>query len=214
MSRGFSPQRDRGHCLVYRSVLNTIVGQFAMQKEVISGAYLVLIVASLFLPIFAYEKPQQRKFAAQPNSLNKLEYASQYNNRIDSTEPISRPSDVQKQEAFSWTSVLIMALQFAYNILNPPTVEKSDGPLLQDGEFTWAKLLSVVIRVALAGLGADTGIDKSDNPATPLEDNDGVRNGKIGKDKLQRCPRSGEERSKLGELQDGLSLQQPLLRDS
>lgn len=139
-----------------------------MTREVLSWTYLVLISSSLILPIFAYERPEYRKFASKPSELNTLEYASQYNNRID-TEPVSRPSELKKDETFSWQNIMVMGLQFLYNILNPPSVEKSDGPLLQDGEFTWVKLLSVIIRVALAGLGSDTGIDKSDNPSTPLE---------------------------------------------
>ncbi|CAG0916522.1 unnamed protein product [Notodromas monacha] len=87
-------------------------------------------------------------------------------------------SSPQKKEdsPFSWKNIITMALQFVYKLLNPPSssgLDKSgDGPILQDGEFSWTRLLSLAVKIALAGLGADTtGLDRADHggPASPME---------------------------------------------
>ncbi|CAG0906306.1 unnamed protein product, partial [Darwinula stevensoni] len=48
------------------------------------------------------------------------------------SHPSPRPSEVQKEESFNWAKILTLGLQFVYNLLNPPAVDKiGEGPSLQ-----------------------------------------------------------------------------------
>jgi hypothetical protein len=147
-----------------------------MKTGIYSWFYLCIIASTCFF-VPAWPHPNEgRKFAVKPNSPKK---AVEYSNRIGTgdlqggmpSHPSPRPSEVQKEESFNWAKILTLGLQFVYNLLNPPAVDKiGEGPSLQDGDFSWTKLLSVVLRVALAGLGADNKIDKNDGgPSSPLE---------------------------------------------